>query len=76
MLVFDAAYCDEDYPSLGLGAPPGRSDTKRQSPKRQNLALSGFNPGVVDADLDAIKAQVERLEGETIIATESQTYLL
>ena len=26
----------------------------------KTLALSGFNPGVVDADLDAIKAQVER----------------
>ena len=40
----------------------------------KTLALSGFN-WCCGRDLDAIKAH-ERLEGETIVATESQTYSL
>jgi ribonuclease BN (tRNA processing enzyme) len=78
MLVFDAAYCDEDYPSFkGWGHSTWQVGYKTaRALNVKTLALSGFNPSVVDTDLDAIKAQVERLEGETIIATESQTYSL
>ena len=78
MLVFDAAYCDEDYPSFkGWGHSTWQVGYKTaRALNVKTLALSGFNPGVVDTDLDAIKAQVERLDGETIVATESQTYSL
>jgi hypothetical protein len=40
------------------------------------LALAGFNPGVVDADLDLIKAEVDALDGETVIATEGSSMAL
>ena len=78
MLVFDAAYCDEDYPSFkGWGHSTWQVGYKTaRALNVKTLALAGFNPGVVDTDLDAIKTQVERLDGETIVATESQTYSL
>jgi phosphoribosyl 1,2-cyclic phosphodiesterase len=78
MLVFDAAYTDDEYPSFrGWGHSTwqeGYKTARKLGVKK--LALAGFNPGVVDTDLDLIKAEVEKLEGETFIATESQTYLL
>ena len=40
MLVFDAAYCDEDYPSFkGWGILLGRLDTKRLAPLTSKLWL-------------------------------------
>ena len=40
------------------------------------LRDQGFNPGVVDADLDLIKAEVDALDGETVIATEGSSIAL
>lgn len=78
MLVFDAAYSDEEYPSFkGWGHSTWQVGYKTaRSSNVKTLALAGFNPGVVDEDLDLIKEQVEALEGHTIIATEGQTHNL
>lgn len=78
MLVFDAAYCDEDYPSFkGWGHSTWQVGHKTaRALDVKTLVLAGFNPGVVDDDLDIIKAQVDALEGETIVATEGATYVL
>lgn len=78
MLVFDAAYSDEEYPSFrGWGHSTWQEGYKTaQALDVQTLALAGFNPGVVDTDLDAIKAQVDELPGAVVIATEGQTHTL
>ena len=78
MLVFDAAYTDEEYPSFkGWGHSTWQEGykTARELDVRI-LALAGFNPGVVDADLDLIKAEVDALDGETVIATEGSSMAL
>ena len=78
MLVFDAAYTDEEYPSFkGWGHSTWQEGykTARELDVRI-LALAGFNPGVVDADLDLIKADVDALDGETVIATEGSSMAL
>ena len=78
MLVFDAAYTDEEYPSFkGWGHSTWQEGykTARELDVRI-LALAGFNPGVVDADLDLIKAEVDALDGETVIATEGSSIAL
>jgi phosphoribosyl 1,2-cyclic phosphodiesterase len=73
MLVFDAAYTDEEYPSFkGWGHSTWQEGYKTaRALDVRILALAGFNPGVVDSDLDIIKAEVEALAGHTIIATEA-----
>ena len=78
MLVFDAAYSDEEYPSFkGWGHSTWQEGHKTaRALNVKTLALAGFNPGVVDSDLDLIKAEVDQLEGETIIATEAQSITL
>lgn len=78
MLVFDAAYCDAEYPSFrGWGHSTWQEGHKTaQALNVKTLVLAGFNPGVVDSDLDVIRAQVESLPGRVIIATEGQTHQL
>ncbi len=73
MLIFDAAYTDEEYPSFkGWGHSTWQEGYKTaRALDVRILALAGFNPGVVDSDLDIIKAEVEALAGHTIIATEA-----
>jgi ribonuclease BN (tRNA processing enzyme) len=75
MLVFDAAYTDEEYPSFrGWGHSTWQEGHKTARELGVSiLALAGFNPGVVDSDLDAIKAEVEAMAGRTIIATEGSS---
>ena len=78
MLVFDAAYTDEEYPSFrGWGHSTWQEGCKTaRALNVRILALAGFNPGVVDADLDLIKAEVDALDGETMIATEGSSIAL
>ena len=78
MLVFDAAYTDEEYPSFrGWGHSTWQEGYKTaRALDVRVLALAGFNPGVVDADLDLIKAEVDALYGETVIATEGSSIAL
>ena len=75
MLVFDAAYTDEEYPSFrGWGHSTWQEGHKTARELGvSTLVLAGFNPGVVDSDLDAIKAEVEAMAGRTIIATEGSS---
>ena len=60
MLVFDAAYSDEEYPSFrGWGHSTWQEGYKTaQALDVKALALAGLI-NVVDTDLDAIKAQVD-----------------
>lgn len=78
MLVFDAAYSDEEYPSFrGWGHSTWQEGYKTaQALNVGTLALAGFNPGVVDSDLDVIKAKLDKLPGSVVIGTEGQKYTL
>ena len=78
MLVFDAAYTDEEYPSFkGWGHSTWQEGYKTaRALEVRILALAGFNPGVVDTDLDLIKAEVDALAGNTVIATEGHSIAL
>ena len=73
LVIYDSTYTDEEYPQYaGWGHSTWQEGYKTaRALDVRILALAGFNPGVVDSDLDLIKAEVEALAGHTIIATEA-----
>ena len=75
MLVFDAAYTDEEYPSFrGWGHSTWQEGHKTARELGVSiLALAGLSTGVVDADLQAIKAGIGGMAGPTISPTEGRS---
>ncbi len=78
VLVFDAAYSDEDYPKFkGWGHSTwqvGYKTARKLNVK--TLVLSGFNPDLGDDDLDKIALATNGMEGNTIVAIEGESLTL
>ena len=78
VLIFDAAYSDEDYPRFkGWGHSTWQVGykTARQLDVK-TLVLSGFNPDLTDDALDAITHLTKDMTGNTVVAKEGDSLAL
>ena len=78
VLIFDAAYSDEDYPRFkGWGHSTWQVGYK---PARQldvnTRVLSGFNPDLTDNALDEITHLTKDMTGNTVVAKEGDSLTL
>ena len=78
VLIFDAAYSDEDYPKFkGWGHSTWQEGYKTARQLNvKNLVLSGFNPDLSDDDLDKIALATKEMQGNTIVAVEGESLTL
>jgi len=78
VLIFDAAYSDEDYPQFkGWGHSTWQEGYKTARQLNvKNLVLSGFNPDLSDNDLDKIALATKEMQGNTIVAVEGESLTL
>ena len=78
VLIFDAAYSDEDYPKFkGWGHSTWQVGYKTARQLNvKNLVLSGFNPDLSDDDLDKIALATKEMQGNTIVAVEGESLTL
>ena len=78
VLIFDAAYSDEDYPQFkGWGHSTWQEGYKTARQLNvKNLVLSGFNPDLSDNDLDKIALATQTMQGNTIVAVEGESLTL
>ena len=78
VLIFDAAYSDEDYPRFkGWGHSTWQVGykTARQLDVK-TLVLSGFNPDLTDNALDEITHLTKDMTGNTVVAKEGDSLTL
>ena len=78
VLIFDAAYSDEDYPRFkGWGHSTWQVGykTARQLDVK-TLVLSGFNPDLTDNALDEITHATKDMTGNTVVAKEGDSLTL
>jgi phosphoribosyl 1,2-cyclic phosphodiesterase len=75
ILIFDAAYSDEDYPKFkGWGHSTWQEGYRTaQALNVETLVLSGFNPDLTDDQLDQIAHLTKDMPGHTILAQEGDT---